>query len=144
MSLCNTKDFSCQLSGNTSLLPEKPFSIKLCPCDKTKISLHICHISLWHLLPHHFVIPPMREKCPNTELFLACIFLYSDWIRRFTEYISVFSPNTGQYGPEITPDLDTFRWKSWWISCSLRITEITICLPSFLNFWVFSRQKFGS
>ena len=26
----------------------------------------------------------LREKCPNTELFLVCIFLYSDWIRRFT------------------------------------------------------------
>ena len=22
----------------------------------------------------------LREKCPNTELFLVCIFLYSDWI----------------------------------------------------------------
>ena len=27
----------------------------------------------------------LREKCPNTELFLVNIFLYSDWIRRFTE-----------------------------------------------------------
>ena len=26
----------------------------------------------------------LREKCPNTELFLVRIFLYSDWIRRFT------------------------------------------------------------
>ena len=26
-----------------------------------------------------------------------------------TEYLSVFSPNTGKYGPEITPHLDTFR-----------------------------------
>ena len=25
-------------------------------------------------------------KCPNTDLFLVRIFLYSDWIRRFTEY----------------------------------------------------------
>ena len=23
-------------------------------------------------------IPSLREKCPNTELFLVCIFLYSD------------------------------------------------------------------
>ena len=27
----------------------------------------------------------LREKCPNTELFLVRIFLYSDWIQRFTE-----------------------------------------------------------
>ena len=44
----------------------------------------------------------MHEKCPNTELFLVRIFLYSDWIRRF-------SPNRGKYGPEITPYLNTFH-----------------------------------
>ena len=33
--------------------------------------------------------------------FWSETFLYSDWIRRF-------SPNTGKYGPEITPYLDTF------------------------------------
>ena len=32
----------------------------------------------------------LREKCPNTELFLVRIFLYSDWIQRCTEY--------GEYG----------------------------------------------
>ena len=47
--------------------------------------------------------------CPNTELFLVLIFLHSDWIWRNTEYLSVFSPNTGKYGPEITLYLDTFR-----------------------------------
>ena len=26
----------------------------------------------------------LREKCPNAEFFLARIFLYLDWIRRFT------------------------------------------------------------
>ena len=30
----------------------------------------------------------LREKCPNTELFLVCIFQYSDWIR--TRNNSVF------------------------------------------------------
>ena len=34
----------------------------------------------------------LREKCPNTEFFL-----------------SVFSPNVGEYGPEKTPYLDTFH-----------------------------------
>ena len=48
----------------------------------------------------------LREKCPNTELFLVRIFLYLDWIRRDTQ---IFIPNTGKYGPEISPYLDTFH-----------------------------------
>ena len=27
----------------------------------------------------------MHEKCPNTEFFLVCIFLYSDWIQENTD-----------------------------------------------------------
>ena len=49
------------------------------------------------------------EKCPNTEFFLVRIFLYLDGIRRFTPYFPIFSPNTGKYGPEKTPYLDTFH-----------------------------------
>ena len=56
-----------------------------------------------------FVRLPLREKCPNMELFLVRIFLYLDWIRIFTPLISVFSPNTLKYGPEITPYLGTFH-----------------------------------
>ena len=41
--------------------------------------------------------PDLREMCPNTELFLV------------RKEISVFSPNTGKYGPKITPYLDTFH-----------------------------------
>ena len=33
-------------------------------------------------------------------IFLLRIFLHSDWIQSDTEYLSVFSPNTGKYGPE--------------------------------------------
>ena len=51
----------------------------------------------------------LREKCPNTEFFLVRIFPHSDWIRRDTSYLSVFSPNTGKYGPEKTPYLDNFH-----------------------------------
>ena len=47
----------------------------------------------------------MREKCPTTEFFLVRIFLYLDWIRRFT----VFSPNTGKYVLENSPYLDTYH-----------------------------------
>ena len=34
-----------------------------------------------YLLPHKSCPWSLREKCPNTELFLVCIFLYLDWIR---------------------------------------------------------------
>ena len=57
---------------------------------------------------NYMQIPTLREKCPNTEFFLVRIFLYSDQIRDFTEYISVFSSNTGKYGPGKTLYLDTF------------------------------------
>lgn len=48
MSLCGTKDFSCKLSCNTSLLIVKPLSIELSPCDKTirQISLHIPYLTV--------------------------------------------------------------------------------------------------
>ena len=55
------------------------------------------------------MINSLRWKCPNTELFLIRIFLYSDWIRRFTSIYSAVSTITGKYGPEITPYLDTFH-----------------------------------
>ena len=45
----------------------------------------------------------------TAELFLVRVFLHSDWIRKDTEYLSVFSPNAGKCGPEITRYLDTFH-----------------------------------
>ena len=36
------------------------------------------------------------EKCPNADFFSG-------------PYFPVFSPNTGKYGPEKTPYLDTFH-----------------------------------
>ena len=56
-----------------------------------------------------FRLISQREKCPNPEFFLVCIFPHPDWIRRDTEYLSVFSPNVGKYGREKTPYLDTFH-----------------------------------
>ena len=51
----------------------------------------------------------LHENCPNTEFFLFHIFSHLDWIRRDTEYLSVFSPNSGKYGQEKTPYLETFH-----------------------------------
>ena len=50
----------------------------------------------------------LREKSSYTKFFLVLIFQHLDWIWRDTEYLSVFSSNTGKYGPEKTPYLDTF------------------------------------
>ena len=47
----------------------------------------------------------LREKCPNTEFFLV------------REYLSIFSPNAGKYGPEKTPHLDTFHAVIIYKSC---------------------------
>ena len=52
---------------------------------------------------------PLRKMCPNTESFLVSIFPHSDWIRRDTSHLSVFSPNVGKYGPGKTPYLNTFH-----------------------------------
>ena len=42
------------------------------------------------------LIISLHEKCTNTEFFSG-------------QYFPVFSPNTGKYGPEKTPYLDTFH-----------------------------------
>ena len=52
---------------------------------------------------------PLRQKCPNTESFWVRIFPPSDWIRRDTRYLSVFSPNVGKYRPEKTSHLNAFH-----------------------------------
>ena len=83
-----------------------------------KITLLIKFIIAVGLLKLHCIA--LREKCPNTELFLvlfSCIRTeygdllinspYSVGIQENTD--SVFSPNTGTYGPEITPYMDTFH-----------------------------------
>ena len=44
----------------------------------------------------------LREKYPNTELFLVRIFLYSDWVRRFlriqSEYRKIWTRNNSVFG----------------------------------------------
>ena len=42
-------------------------------------------------------------------VFSGPYFQHLDWIRKDTKYLSVFSPNAGQYEPENTPYLDTFH-----------------------------------
>ena len=90
---------------SSSVKPRKSHKTVWCTC---LFFISMTFISIYRLRFGDFFSISLREKCPNTELFLVSIFLYSDWIRRFTPKISVFSLNTGKYGLEITPYLDTF------------------------------------
>ena len=72
----------------------------------------------------------LSDKCPNTELFLVCIFPHSHWIRRDT-YLSVFSPNAGKYGPEITQYLNTFH-------------AVRVIVKLHSNIWDWSRESIKS
>ena len=48
---------------------------------------------------NHLTDFTLRKKCPNTELFLVRIFLYSDWIRRFTsEYRKIRTRSNSVFG----------------------------------------------
>ena len=91
---CYCSDW-CSVKGHTLLK-------KTLQLSDTGLSMNYNTISIHSY--HHCV-----KSVQNTELFLVRIFLYSDWIRRFTPSISVFSPNKGKHGPEITPYLDNFR-----------------------------------
>ena len=61
-------------------------------------------------------------KVSKYEVFSGRYFPHSDWIRRDTPYLSVFSPSAEKYGPEKTLYLNTFhavihlqnRYKSCW------------------------------
>ena len=61
----------------------------------------------------------LREKCPYLEFFWSVFFPHSDWIRRDTPYLSLFSLNAGKSGPE-----------------QLRIRTFSMqCLPTYFSFY---------
>ena len=62
---------------------------------------------------------PLDENCSNAGFFLACSFLYLDWLQQFTEKISLFSRNTWRCGPEKIPIRRIFTqcsplWNHFW------------------------------
>ena len=87
----------------------------------------------WRCLEWHLVKCALREKCPNTEFFMVRILPHSDWIRRVTEYLSVFSPNARKYGPEKSPYLDTFHAVVWRNSILYEIIKFDIKHPNLIN-----------
>ena len=49
--------------------------------------------------------PSVSRRCTEYKVSIFGVILvrispHTDWIRRDTEYLSVFSPNAGKYGPE--------------------------------------------
>ena len=70
-------------------------------------------------------------------VFLVRIFLYSDWIRRVTEYLFVFSPNTGKYGPEKFQLLTNFTQCYGLAKCF----TIAVTCHKIKGFWYILRQK---
>ena len=55
-------------------------------CHQHKLKRQSISTKSWQYFAYKFSIT-LHEKCPNTEFFfLVRIFLYSDWILRFTEY----------------------------------------------------------
>ena len=52
--------------------------------------INLYNIKIYVKLAHNAIQPlqmmhTLREKCPNTELFLVRIFLYLDWIQENTD-----------------------------------------------------------
>ena len=87
-----------KIANDMSLkIMSKVFKLTITPWDSLSYTLQ-------------FSTDPIRSdkqawKVSKYGVISGMIFLYSDGI----PYLSVFSPNTGKYGPEITPYLDTFH-----------------------------------
>ena len=63
------------------------------------------------VMPPHNIWSHFNDvwKVSKYGVFSGPFFPHSDWIRRDTKYLSVFSLNAGKYGPEITLYLVTFH-----------------------------------
>ena len=87
-----------KIANDMSLkIMSKVFKLTITPWDSLSYTLQ-------------FSTDPIRSdkqawKVSKYGVISGMIFLYSDGI----PYLSVFSPNTGKYGPEITPYLDSFN-----------------------------------
>ena len=92
----NTEFLLVQIQENTD-------QNKLCIC---KLLTH-CNLPIYYEVSQYtaeniggYSKAVVRRKIVHTEFFLVCIFLYLNWIRRFTPQISVFTRNAGKYKPE--------------------------------------------
>ena len=80
-------------------------------------------------------------KVPAFGDFLVRIFPHSDWIRKDTPYLSVFSPNAGKYGPEklqIWIFFTQIQWKEKIFTLRKTLTHFS---PTFYFYNTWKRQK---
>ena len=81
------------------LIRKSPIMLK-----QKKHSEYLCkHCAVW-------CVRALREKCPNTELFLVFIFLYSDWtvnLRIRSEYRKIRTKNNSVFGHVLRSDRET-------------------------------------
>ena len=106
----------------------------------------------------------LREKCPNTELFLIRIFPHSNWIRRDTLYFPAFGLNRERYfvslriqsecGKIQTRNNSVFGHFSRSVSCAqLRLKWRAVCqvvrfisplsLKLQIKFWIYFHNTFS-
>ena len=104
------------------------------------------------------VISPMGIMCTHKHcvkivqirsFFLVSISRHLDWIRRYAEYLSVFSSNAGKYGPEKTPYLDTFHAVNPRNSLLKHFQSLALCkdwklvnIKEFFNIQILKGAKF--
>ena len=89
--------------------------------DKKKKNIqkyrHFAQISIkWNVKKKRSIIiwlASLREKCPYSEFFWPVFSNISDWIRRDTPYLPLFSPSAGKYGPK------NFRIRTLFTQCIL-------------------------
>ena len=94
----------------------------------------------------------LREKCPKTELFLVCIFLYSDWIQENTDqkYLRIwtlFTQNILIYSLVFFIYLKTkvqakSETSAWILPAKffLALPDLS-CFKPFRQFWMFLLYK---
>ena len=98
------RNCKCLLGNKSSKLFYPRFSKTLVPKGPLGIVLEsYLLLSSYNLL--------LREKYPNTEFFLVRIFPHSDWIRRDTSYLSVFSPNADPYSVWMWENTDQKKFR---------------------------------
>ena len=79
--------------------------------EKWRIKQYFNRYSKLFLL-HKKLVKSWETHCIKRSVFvviLVYIFSYSDWIWKYTKYLSVFSPNAGKLWTRLTPNTDTFH-----------------------------------
>ena len=99
-------------------------------CQK---SLHVSISTSWTFTSRFvfFIV----WKVSIFRVFLVRIFPHSDWTRRDTEYLSVFSPNAGNYGPKKLQirTLHAVKIRVW--NTTETNGRVPACDRFYINFW---------